>query len=45
MHFRVASVTEYLAGTARNPLVVHPNHTHTSDLRIFSSDNNVTMKR
>ncbi|KIM42111.1 hypothetical protein M413DRAFT_70963 [Hebeloma cylindrosporum] len=42
--FDNAIVTEYLAGTTKNPLVVHPNRTVTSDLRIFSSDNNVTMK-
>jgi hypothetical protein len=38
-------VTEYLAGTTKNPLVVNSNQTVLSDLRIFSSDNNVTMNR
>ncbi|KAF9480740.1 heme peroxidase [Pholiota conissans] len=38
-------VTEYLRGTTKNPLVVNANTTVLSDLRIFSSDGNVTMKR
>ncbi|KAF9486235.1 heme peroxidase [Pholiota conissans] len=37
-------VTQYLDGTTKNPLVVSSNTTDLSDLRIFSSDNNVTMK-
>ncbi|KAI3619310.1 l-ascorbate oxidase [Moniliophthora roreri] len=37
-------VTEYLSGTTNNPLVVGPNTTTNSDLRIFSSDKNVTMQ-
>jgi len=39
------SVTEYLSGTTQNVLVVTSNATMASDLRIFSSDNNSTMKR
>ncbi|XP_006457946.1 hypothetical protein AGABI2DRAFT_199045 [Agaricus bisporus var. bisporus H97] len=38
-------VQQYLDGSTNNPLVVHPNKTITSDFRIFSSDNNATMKR
>ncbi|KAK7040204.1 hypothetical protein VNI00_010010 [Paramarasmius palmivorus] len=37
-------VVEYLDGTTNNPLVVGPNATTNSDLRIFSSDGNVTMQ-
>ncbi|KJA22076.1 hypothetical protein HYPSUDRAFT_122627, partial [Hypholoma sublateritium FD-334 SS-4] len=37
-------VSEYLAGTTQDPLVVVPNVTLQSDLKIFSSDGNVTMK-
>lgn len=39
------SVTQYLDGTTQNPLVVASNKTMTSDLRVFSSDSNVTMHR
>jgi hypothetical protein len=35
---------EYIAGRSVNPLVVTPNVTDRSDLRIFSSDGNVTIK-
>ncbi|KAF8061773.1 heme peroxidase [Lyophyllum atratum] len=38
-------VSEYLQGTTTNPLVVGANVTTRSDLRIFSSDKNATMKR
>ncbi|KAF9470970.1 heme peroxidase [Pholiota conissans] len=38
-----AVVTEFLDGTTQNPLVVS-NVTLASDLRIFSSDGNATMK-
>ncbi|KAF8160659.1 heme peroxidase [Crassisporium funariophilum] len=37
-------VTEYLDGTTQNPLIVDGNATVRSDLRIFSSDNNITMR-
>ncbi|EEB91335.1 hypothetical protein MPER_10319 [Moniliophthora perniciosa FA553] len=37
-------VTEYLSGITNNPLVIGPNTTTNSDLRIFSSDKNVTMQ-
>ncbi|KAK1217383.1 hypothetical protein PQX77_019983 [Marasmius sp. AFHP31] len=37
-------VTGYLDGTTPNPLVVGPNVTTNSDLRIFSSDGNATMQ-
>ncbi|EEB89179.1 hypothetical protein MPER_12750 [Moniliophthora perniciosa FA553] len=37
-------VTDYLSGTTINPLVVGPNTTTNSDLRIFGSDGNSTMK-
>ncbi|KAJ6449373.1 heme peroxidase [Mycena sanguinolenta] len=37
-------VHEYLNGTTENVLVVGSNITTRSDLRIFSSDNNVTMQ-
>ncbi|KAM6500266.1 L-ascorbate oxidase [Amanita muscaria] len=37
-------VTEYLDGTTQNPLVVTSNATLQSDLRVFSSDGNATMK-
>ncbi|KAJ8084997.1 hypothetical protein PM082_003774 [Marasmius tenuissimus] len=37
-------VTGYLDGTTPNPLVVGPNITTNSDLRIFASDGNVTMQ-
>lgn len=36
-------VTEYLDGTSHNPLVVGPSSNLTSDLRVFSSDQNNTM--
>lgn len=39
------SVTEYLDGTTQNPLVITPNITLASDLRVFQSDGNQTMKR
>lgn len=35
---------EYVAGRSVNPLVVSRNVTDRSDLRIFSSDGNVTIK-
>ncbi|KAF7368145.1 Peroxidase [Mycena sanguinolenta] len=38
-------VHEYLNSTTENVLVVGANITTRSDLRIFSSDNNVTMQR
>ncbi|KAJ6449369.1 heme peroxidase [Mycena sanguinolenta] len=38
-------VHEYLNGTTENVLMVGSNITTRSDLRIFSSDNNVTMQR
>ncbi|ESK85146.1 l-ascorbate oxidase [Moniliophthora roreri MCA 2997] len=37
-------VTDYLSGTTINPLVIGPNTTTNSDLRIFGSDGNSTMK-
>ncbi|KAF9486236.1 heme peroxidase [Pholiota conissans] len=37
-------ITQYLDGTTQNPLVVSANTTNLSDLRIFSSDNNLTME-
>ncbi|KAK7020735.1 hypothetical protein VNI00_013129 [Paramarasmius palmivorus] len=37
-------VAEYLDGTTNNPLVIGPNSTTNSDLRIFSSDGNATMQ-
>ncbi|KAF9260590.1 heme peroxidase [Marasmius fiardii PR-910] len=37
-------VTGYLQGSTSNPLVVGPNTTTNSDLRIFSSDGNATMQ-
>ncbi|KAK1222472.1 hypothetical protein PQX77_014678 [Marasmius sp. AFHP31] len=40
-----AVVTRYLDDTTPNPLVVSPNVTMRSDLRIFSSDGNATMQR
>ncbi|KAL0058831.1 hypothetical protein AAF712_014458 [Marasmius tenuissimus] len=43
--FDHAVVQGYLDGTTSNPLVVGPNVTTNSDLRIFSSDGNVTMQR
>ncbi|KAK1230045.1 hypothetical protein PQX77_006861 [Marasmius sp. AFHP31] len=42
--FDHAIVTGYLDGTTPNPLVVGPNSTTNSDLRIFSSDGNATMQ-
>lgn len=42
---RPDSVTEYLADTTNNPLVVGHNVTTRSDLRIFSSDGNKTMEK
>ncbi|KAF8969621.1 L-ascorbate oxidase [Flammula alnicola] len=44
MNFDNAVVTEYLAGTTQNVLVVGSNQTMDSDLRVFQSDNNSTMK-
>jgi hypothetical protein len=35
---------EYIAGRSTNPLVVTPNITDRSDLRIFASDGNATIK-
>ncbi|KAF8912080.1 L-ascorbate oxidase [Gymnopilus junonius] len=43
-HFDNSVVTEYLDGTTQNPLVVSSNQTMDSDLRVFTSDNNQTMK-
>ncbi|KAF8635531.1 hypothetical protein AX17_003914 [Amanita inopinata Kibby_2008] len=43
MQFDNKVVTEYLSGTTQNPLVVTPNVTFQSDLRVFSSDGNDTM--
>ncbi|KAL0575766.1 hypothetical protein V5O48_006209 [Marasmius crinis-equi] len=37
-------VSGYLDGTTPNPLVIGPNSTTNSDLRIFSSDGNATMQ-
>ncbi|KAL0063921.1 hypothetical protein AAF712_009111 [Marasmius tenuissimus] len=42
--FDHAIITGYLDGTTPNPLVVGPNSATNSDLRIFSSDGNVTMQ-
>ncbi|KAG6808618.1 hypothetical protein H0H93_016685, partial [Arthromyces matolae] len=42
--FDTAIVTQYLDGCSVDPLVVTPNITMRSDLRIFSSDGNVTMQ-
>jgi len=39
------SVTEYLDGSTTNILVVGANQTMNSDLRVFESDGNSTMKR
>jgi len=39
------SVSQYLDGTTKNPLVNGLNKTRISDLRIFGSDGNATMKR
>jgi len=36
-------VTEYLLGTTKNPLVVGPDPSARSDLRLFNSDNNATI--
>ncbi|KAJ8094267.1 hypothetical protein PM082_006806 [Marasmius tenuissimus] len=38
-------VTEYLDKTTPNPLIISPDVTMRSDLRIFASDGNVTMRR
>ncbi|KAH8823989.1 heme peroxidase [Flagelloscypha sp. PMI_526] len=38
-------VTSFLDGSTVNPLVTSSNETMRSDLRIFSSDQNVTMQR
>ncbi|EAU88828.2 hypothetical protein CC1G_01201 [Coprinopsis cinerea okayama7 len=38
-------VVKYIDGTTQNPLVVHANMTLNSDLRIFESDGNATMRR
>ena len=43
--FDNAVVTEYLDGTTQNALVVGSNQTLASDLRVFASDANSTMKR
>jgi hypothetical protein len=40
----MCSATDYISGTTTNPLVVGKNITDRSDMRIFSSDKNVTMK-
>ncbi|KAF2475461.1 heme peroxidase [Lindgomyces ingoldianus] len=39
-------VTEYIAGTTKDPLVVGPStaNTRNSDFRVFNSDKNVTIK-
>ncbi|KAK1227053.1 hypothetical protein PQX77_009963 [Marasmius sp. AFHP31] len=42
--FDHAVISGYLDGTTSNPLVVGPNATTNSDLRIFSSDGNATMQ-
>ncbi|KAF9532211.1 L-ascorbate oxidase [Crepidotus variabilis] len=42
--FDNAIVTEYLDGSTQNVLVVTSNATMASDLRVFSSDGNSTMK-
>jgi len=44
--FDNVGVTEYLTGTGKKggPLVISHNVTERSDLRIFSSDNNATIK-
>ncbi|KAF9269321.1 heme peroxidase [Marasmius fiardii PR-910] len=42
--FDNAIVTGYLDGTTPDPLVVGPNITTNSDLRIFSSDGNATVQ-
>lgn len=42
--FDNAIVTEYLDGTTQNVLVVSSNQTMDSDLRVFESDNNNTVK-
>ena len=39
------SVSQYLDGTTKNPLVNGLNKTRISDLHIFGSDGNATMKR
>jgi len=39
------SVSQYLDGTTKNPLVNGLNKTRVSDLRIFESDGNATMRR
>ncbi|KAH9483912.1 WSC domain-containing protein [Psilocybe cubensis] len=43
MDFDNKVVTEYLDGTTQNVLVISPNKTMVSDLRIFEADNNSTM--
>ncbi|PPR06787.1 hypothetical protein CVT24_011287 [Panaeolus cyanescens] len=42
--FDTAVVSQYLDGRTQNPLVVGKNVTTQSDLRIFNSDGNVTMR-
>ncbi|KAF9050164.1 heme peroxidase [Panaeolus papilionaceus] len=42
--FDTKVVTDYLEGTSVNPLVVGFNETTRSDLRIFNSDGNVTVR-
>ncbi|PPQ63742.1 hypothetical protein CVT24_004251 [Panaeolus cyanescens] len=42
--FDTKVVTDYLQGTSVNPLVVGFNETTRSDLRIFNSDGNVTLR-
>ncbi|KAF8151527.1 heme peroxidase [Crassisporium funariophilum] len=42
--FDHAIASEYLTGTTKNPLVTVKNVTLASDLRIFNSDGNVTMR-
>ncbi|KAK2466683.1 hypothetical protein APHAL10511_000941 [Amanita phalloides] len=44
MQFDDRVATEYLSGSTKNPLVVTPDVTLRSDLRIYSSDQNVTMQ-
>ena len=43
--WRANRVTEYLDGTTQNVLVITPNTTMASDIRVFMSDGNQTMRR
>ncbi|THH33252.1 hypothetical protein EUX98_g890 [Antrodiella citrinella] len=43
--FDTKVLTEYLAGTTKNPLVVGTNDTTNSDKRIFASDKNATVTK